>query len=385
MLESDSSYVMFSVFWSALYLGVAAMSGVQQEVARAAHPATDSPSNSVLRTFTLWASGAVVILSVAVAVFFGGAVLPGNPPALAVVLAVGLVGYLANAVLSGVLYGLRLWAPVAALIVIDVALRAVLVISGFALQLPTIGLALLVALPFGASFATVWLWVRRRVIGAYRLDVSFGRLATHVVGTVAAAAAAGVMITGLPMLIGVTSTTDAATTTGALILAITLTRAPIVVPVIALQSFLISTVFRGGRVLPGKLLRLLALSLAGVAALAGIGWFIGPPLISWVSAGRFEIHGWMAAAIVASAGLVAAMCVTGPALIAARRHGINVVGWVIAAGSTILVLLLNIDVEIRVALALVAAPTAGLIVHAVALLHSGVNRTAEQDRLPDGE
>ena len=53
LLTDEAAYVAFSVFWSTLYLGVSAMSGVQQEVTRAAHPAAHEPPNAVLRTFTL--------------------------------------------------------------------------------------------------------------------------------------------------------------------------------------------------------------------------------------------------------------------------------------------------------------------------------------------
>lgn len=371
MLADDVTYVAFTVFWSTLYFGVSTMSGIQQEVARAAQPVVDEPPSAVLRTFTLWAVLVVTAAAVVVAVLFGDTILPGSVPQLAAVLTIGLVGYLANSVLSGVLYGLRRWGPVAALVVLDVAIRALLVIVGFAAQLPTIWLALLVALPFGAAFGIVWLWVRRTVIGSFRLDVALGRLTTHVLGTVGASAASGVMITGLPMLIGVTAAGASTVTVGSLILAITLTRAPIVIPVIALQSFLITAVFRGGHVRPGRLLRILGVALGGIVILAAVGWLIGPPLISWISAGRFAIDGWMAATIVASGGLVAAMCVTGPALISARRHLGNVVGWALAAVLTAVALLLPLELETRVGVALMVPPAIGLVVHAVSLLRPG--------------
>ena len=376
MLADESTYVAFTVFWSTLYFGVSAMSGVQQEVARAAAPVVNEPPSATLRNFTLAAAGAVSIVSALIAFFFGDQILSGGRLQLAVILAVGFVGYLANSVLSGVLYGLSKWRPIGELVVIDVAIRALLVILGFAIQAPVAVLALGVVVPFGAAFGIVWLRVRRAVVGHYRLDVSFARLTTHVVGTVGAAAATGVMITGLPMLIGFTSTGDSVAAVGSLILAITLTRAPIVIPVIALQSYLISAVFRGGRVRPARLLRLLAGALAGIVVLAAIGAFIGPPLIEWISLGRFEITGWIAAAIVASAGLVAAMCVTGPALIAMRAHLDNVIGWAVAAALTVVALLLPLPLDARVGVALIAPSVVGLTLHSVALVRRGRRFTA---------
>lgn len=368
MLAGRSTYVAFSVFWSTLFLGISAMSGVQQEVTRAARPATNEPPSPVLRRFAIWSGGIVAVAAVVVAVLFGGKVMPTAVASFAGVLVIAFVGYLANAVLSGVLYGLNRWTPIAALIILDAAIRSVLVVSGFVLQLDTQWLALFVALPFGTSFGLVWLWIRRSVIGAYRLDVPLRGLARHTLSTVGASVASGVMITGLPMLIGLTSAQDSASAVGSLLLAITLTRAPIVVPVIAVQSFLISAVFRDGRVGPGRLLRLLGVALAAVVVIAGIGGLIGPPLVAWFSAGRFSVTGLTAALIVMSAGLVAAMCVTGPALIAARRHVANVIGWVVAATATVVMLLLPLELTPRAGAALVVPPLLGLLLHAVALL-----------------
>lgn len=371
MLTDESAYIAFTVFWSTLYFGIAAMSGIQQEIARAAAPVVDEPPSATLRNFTLAAAGTVTLAAGALAYFFGDQILPGDRLQLAVLLAIGFVGFLANTVLGGVLYGMSKWRPVAELIVIDGGIRAILVISGFAAQVPLSVLALGVVFPFGAAFGVVWVRFRGEVVGHYRLDVSFRRLTTHVIGTVGAATATGVMITGLPMLIGLTSAGEPEAAVGSLILAITLTRAPIVIPVIALQSFLISAVFRGGRVQPGRLLRMLSVALAGIAALAAVGALIGPPLIEWISIGRFEVTGWMAATIVASAGLVGAMCVTGPALIAVRGHLANVIGWAIAAALTVGALLLPFPLDARVGLALLLPPLIGLAFHSVALVRRG--------------
>lgn len=363
-----AAYVAFTTFWSTLYLGVAAMSGIQQEVTRASRPAADEPPSAVLRNFALISLAVAVAVSAVVGLLVAPGVLPSAPIVFAAALAVGLGGYLATAVLSGVLYGLSLWRAVAGIIIADAALRTVLLLVGFALGLPIAVLALLVAAPFGLAFVLTWLAVRGRVIGRFRLDVGLARLSAHALGTVLAAAASGVMITGLPMLIGVTSAGVPAAEVGAVLLTITLTRAPIVVPVIALQSFLISAVFRGGRVAPARLLRVIAVLLLVVAALSGLAAAVGPPIVSFVSAGAYEIAPALAAAIVFSAGLVAAMSVTGPALIAARRHTENLVGWAVAAALTVAIILLPLGLDVRVGIAVTAPPVLGLLVHVGALL-----------------
>ena len=71
----------------------------------------------------------------------------------------------------------------------------------------------------------------------------------------------------------------------------------------------------------------------------------------------------MMAAITAGAGLVAMMCVTGPALMAERRHVPYVAGWVVVAVLTVACLAVPISLEPRLALALLAPPLVGLLVH----------------------
>lgn len=376
LLEDERTYIAFSVFWSTMYLGVSAMSGIQQEVSRASHPdsATSAPT---LRTFAFWASGAAVVLAVVVAVLFGGSVLPGSEPQFAMALAIGLVGYVLTAALGGVLYGLQLWRAVAFAAVADAVIRAALVIAGFAFNLPIVALAVLVACPFFLSFALTWLVFRHKVVGAFRLDVGLRHLTRNAASTVVAASASGLMISGLAMLIGLTSAAEPPNTTAGLLLAITVTRAPIVVPIIALQSFLISTVFRGERgVHPARLLRILGVSLIAITGLAVIGWIIGPWIIALISSGRYAIDGWTAAVIVMSAGLVAAMCLTGPALIAVRRHVDNTAGWIVAALLTVLALMLPLGAA-RVPIALTVPAIIGLAIHTFALL-----RLSRSDKEP---
>ena len=250
LLADDASYVTFSVYWSTLYLCVAALSGVQQEITRAARPVVDEPPTAVLPQFTLITAAVAVTIVAVIASVFGAAILPGPTLFLTVALSVGVVGYLLIAVLTGVLYGLRLWTAVAWTTVLDAGLRALFVLGALAAGWTPEAVALAVSLPFGLAFLVVWLWTRRRVVGAFRLDVRLRRLLVHVAGTVVAAAAMGVMLNGMPLLLGITAGAADAGDTSALaglILAITLTRAPIVVPLLALQSYLISLMRGGGR------------------------------------------------------------------------------------------------------------------------------------------
>ncbi|MBW9111859.1 hypothetical protein [Microbacterium ureisolvens] len=368
LLPSQSTYVSFSVFWSTLYLWVAALAGIQQEVSRATHPADGARQHaSPLRRFAGFAAVIVATGAVAFGLLLGNVIIPGAAMWLAVALPLGVAGYVLSAALGGVLYGLRLWTAVAFTTILDALLRAILVLPALAAHVSVPLLALLVALPFGIAFTLTWLVFRRQVIGRFALDVGIRGLFVNSSSTVIAATASGLMISGLPMLIGATSAQVSASVTGALILTITLTRAPIVIPVIALQSFLIAAVFKDTKLSRGSLKRIVAIGASAMAILVAGGWIIGPFVVSFISGSRFTIDGWLVGVIVLSAGLTATMCITGPALIALRRHRANLAGWVIAALLTLGALVVPSPQDVRISIALIAPVTVGLAVHTFAL------------------
>lgn len=368
LLDDADQYIAFSVFWSALYLAVTALSGIQQEITRAAHPATHEPPSRTLRDFTLVVIAAVVLTVAVLTATLGTLVFPSQTWMLSAWLAVGLVGYVLTAALAGVFYGLSLWREIAALTIIDAVIRAALVVAGLLLGWDAVWIAALVAVPFVLAFGLMWLATRRRVVGAFRLDVGWRRLVAHSSGTIVAAAATGVMITGLPLLLRLTTQgTDAAALAG-VILAITITRAPFIVPLMALQSYLI-TVFRGARrSLARPVLRAVAVGAGVTVVAAAAGWLVGPWLVHLVSGGRYAVPAGLMAAIVASACLVALLAITGPALLSRRRHVPYVAGWVVAAATTLVLLVLPLPLEPRLVAALLAPPVVGLAVHVGAIL-----------------
>ena len=103
--------------------------------------------------------------------------------------------------------------------------------------------------------------------------------------------------------------------------------------------------------------------MTGVFAIAA--WLWGPAVIDFISQGRFVVEPYTAAVVVVSAGLVASMCITGPALLARAQHRWFVGGWVLAAVATIVLLALPIDSEAKATAALLVAPALGVIVHVV--------------------
>ncbi|MET0862058.1 MAG: hypothetical protein ABW091_13635 [Microbacterium sp.] len=383
LLASDESYITFSVYWSTMYLFVAALSGVQQEITRGAREVDGGAPRSPLGRYTIIVAAVSLSAVIVMAALLGPLILPGSTVVLAAALGVGVIGYILVAVLGGVLYGLRLWAAVAALTISDALFRAVLVVVGLLAGWSAELIAFAISIPFGLAFLAVWLGVRRAVSGRVVLDVPLRRMLTNTLGTVLAAAAMGVLMNGLPTLLGITSREADPAVLAGLILAITVTRAPIVVPLLALQSYFLSILRGRGPVLRRRIFIALGVTAAGVAVLSCAAALVGPWAIGVISGGRFTISAAMMATITAGAGLVAMMCITGPALLAQDRHVPYAAGWVVAAALTPIALLLPIALDARVALTLLVPPVVGLTVHLVAIWQApGTDRAMPLEERP---
>lgn len=371
-LDDPHEYLAFSVFWSTLFLFVSGVSGVQQEVSRATHPAVDAPKSRTLGTFALGAVGVLAVVAVLVGFALATSAFAAAPVDLTFWFGVGLIGYLFFAVLGGILYGLERWRTIALVTVADAVVRALFVTVGLVLGLPTAPLAAGIALPFGLVAAGVWAVVRGRVAHGYTVDVGVRQISLNALGTAIGAGAMGILVTGLPLLLRTAMPGADAAALAGLILVITVTRAPLIIPLMALQSFLI-VVFRKGIVHPWAVLSRYLLLLAAVtAALAVAAWLWLPSLIAWLSQDRFHADPWVCAIVVVSGGLVGAICITGPALLARSRHAWFVAGWVVAAGVTIALLAIPAPMTTRVALALLVPPVVGVVIHVL-----GVRRPVE--------
>ena len=368
-----ADYQAYAVFWATLYLIVAALAGMQQEVARAtvALPAEAPEQVNRARTFGLAAAGVVVVAILATAPLWVGWVFPGHGWELVLPLTAGAGGYALMAALGGTLQGLSRWRATALLISVDAALRLLAVGVALLFTDALVVLAWAAALPFGASIALLWPVMRPRVVGRAQLDVGYRRLAWNVARTVTAATATGVMVSGFPLLYSLGAAGEPREIVAMVILATTLLRAPLVVISQAVQNWLLVR-FRDE---PTGAARLLASVLAGLGALAvllgALGWFLGPPVWSWLFPGEPVPGSFLVAALIVSSALVGAQVTTGSALLARNRHHSFTVGWVVAALVTIVAVVLPLAAEPLAVTALLAGPAAGLVVHLVALAVPG--------------
>ena len=361
---SPEGYAEFSVLWSVLYLLIALLAGVQQEVARSASPAPPDvagDASAARRLAAVWACGAAVVVLVAGVPLVAAAV--GRSAAAAVpAVAVAVAGYAVVAVLSGLLAGVERWRWLALLMVLDGLIRLVVVLVLLLAGADVSVLMWGVAAPFVLVPLLVAPGLRRVLSGRVRLDVPLGPLGWNSARAVLAAAAGGLMISGFPLLLAVTSPEASKEAIAGVNLAINLVRAPLVVVVLALQSYLVVR-FRAAGAHSGPLLVRLLTGLAGVTCLAALAAAVIGPLVLRQFGPAYDLPGWFLGVLVAGSGALGALCVTGALVLARADHGRFLGGWAVAAAVTVLALLLPLDLQQRVAAALVIGPAAGLLGH----------------------
>jgi hypothetical protein len=364
-LAEPSDYAWFATFWSTLFLVVGALAGLQQEVTRASSSRSVVGDRASFPAFiTVAALTAAVALLATVPLWTN---LIGSEPAVIVAMIVGCATYCVVAGVAGALYGARAWVPIAMLIAVDGVLR----LAGVGLALAFAGpedrgaLALAVVAPFPLALALVMPFAAVRLRGV-RADVGLVRLSGNTVVAVLAAAASAALISGFPALVAATSPGLSAAALAPILLALMLTRAPIVIPAMALQSLLVVRFRDAARATP--VLLAVAAVLVGTAALAALAAFVGPALLAAFFGRDYVTDGAVLAALVGSSGLIAAVVVGGAGLLAASRHGVYVAGWAAAAAVTVAALALPLDAVPRILAAAIAGPIVGMVLQVLALL-----------------
>ena len=283
-------------------------------------------------------------------------------------LVVGAVGSTLIAVLTGLCYGLHRWRAIAAFIVSDALLRGAFIAVALALNTGVVGLAWAIAAPFAVVFAVACVVVAPAAHRDLALDADSRRLARNSLSTVGAAIAAALMGSGLPLVLGVTSSRTDPALLASLILGITLLRAPLMIPLLAMQSYLIVTFRDAPAVVAARLVRWIAALLGATGVLAVAAALLGPAVLDWLYRGRYHLDAAECALILVSAGLTAVLFLTGPAVLARSAHGWYAAGWAAASAAMIGMLVLPVADPARILVAICAAPVVGIIVHVSALM-----------------
>jgi hypothetical protein len=369
----------FMVYWSALYWVYGALTGVQQETVRTVRAArlegvTDGAGATGSRVRVIpWglATGAVLAACLLATYPLWSPRLAGDDsPASALLIAAGCLLFSGLAANVGAFTGLGVWPLVGGLNAADGVARATFI----ALALTVVGGAARLQAAEAAAItgAGVWLvfWLfSRRVRSVWHLrgDATPREYPRLMAQTVLANAASFSLVVGYPTVLALMLTPAQIDAAAGLLFAISMTRAPLMMPINAFQGMVVAK-FVGGGTGRVKLLALLAGAVgAGGVALAALVAWIGPWLLGYL---RPEYH--LSAGVLAGLTLAAAMLglvfLTGSVVLAMKRHGPYLLGWALAIGVSVAVLATGLSLETRVIVSLMSGPALGAAVHAAAIL-----------------
>jgi O-antigen/teichoic acid export membrane protein len=365
-----AGFSIFSVFWGAFGLVTGAANGLLQEATREVRSVGEAEVVSGPRTHPMRVAATVgVVAAIVIAAsspLWSGHVFVESQWLSVALLSVGLAGFCLHATLLGMLAGVGRWTQYGALMVTDAGMRVAVAVATFLIGWGLVGY--LWATVAGAVAWLILLIASPSTRAAASLLTSGGtttflRGAAH---SVAAAGASAILVMGFPVLLKATSG-DLGATGGVVILAVTLTRAPLLVPLTAMQGNLIAHFVdqRSDR------LRALVAPAVFVAALGAVGVALagvfGPWLLRVAFGEEYRAGGALLAWLTTAAIVMALLTLTGAAAVAAALHRAYAAGWISATVASMLLLLLPLGLETRTVIALLCGPLVGIAVHLGAL------------------
>ncbi len=365
-----TGFSVFGVFWGAFGLVTGAANGLLQEATREVRSSRHSGLGTGPSTHPMRVAAAA---GVAAAALIAGTAPLWAPHVFAeqrwlsvALLAVGLAGFCLHATLLGMLAGTGNWTQYGSLMVTDAVIRVAVAAAAFVL-----GWGLAGFLWATVAGAVAWLLVlvvsvSARSAAGLRTAGSPSTFLNGAMHSIAAAGASAILVMGFPVLLKATSG-ELGAAGGVVILAVTLTRAPLLVPLTAMQGNLIAYFVdhRGARLkaLRAPFFAVLAIGGIGVAA-AGL---LGPWLLRVAFGPEYQTGGALLAWLTAGAVSIALLTVTGAATVAAALQRAYAIGWIGATVAAAVVLSLPMALETKTVLALLCGPLAGIAVHLAAL------------------
>lgn len=367
----------FLTFWSTLFAALGVLTGISVETTRAvsavshdtARARATGPRVGVAGTATGLAFAALLA---AAAPWWGPAVFGEHAVLLALLVALGCAGCAVHASVTGALAGAGRWQVYARLVGGESSVRLVLVVAAGLAGASVVGWGAGAAV---AAFTAVGFLIASRQARSavqVRADVPVRPYVGRLLAAAVASGSSAVLVIGFPTLLAATTDAAAFTHAAPLLLALTLTRAPLMIPLNAFQGVAV-THFVQHRERGLRALLPIARVVVPVGALGALAaWLVGPALMELIGDGpAYRVAGPVLALLTLAATGLAMLTLTGAVCQALTRHGAFVSGWLTALAVAIGLLLLPGSLETRASVALLAGPVAGIVVHLVALRPTG--------------
>ena len=395
---NGSELTEFLLFWAALFTVTGIITGIQPEITRAVGTArTRAVADRALanraasggaasaegsapqgaRVVTVTAAlgaiaGALVLVS---SPLWAGQQIPHSAAVGVTVMAVGVFLYALQATMSGVTAGEDRWYLFAAVGGLESAGRLILMLAA-ALMIPSLaGLEVATVVPMGLWLILAFVTFSGRRLWVARADVPARRLITNILWSFLSSAAAAVLMMGFPNVLKASGAAESEPVVlGTLILAISITRSPIMIPLQAFQGVAVSA-FLKQRHRPVAAFIKPAAAVVAVGAVGALAaYLVGPLLFRLIyppaagaeSAYEAAASGITLGALVFASALLALMTLSGNMALAVNQHRIYLAGWVVAAAVTLsLAFLVPAPLVPRAIVALAVGPVCGFVVHMV--------------------
>ncbi len=361
----------FLVFWALLFACFGVLGGVQNEATRAVRVARTTPPGAGSRARVLPVAlligatlGAVLLVT---APAWAQSLFGSHAAILTVTLTLAVIAFSGHSAVAGALSGAGAW-PVYARLVGTEAVVRFLLVGAVAL----VGVRLVGVEIASAGAAATWIGFfalssRARAAQHADADVDTRDYLRRTAQAMLASAASAALLVGFPVLLRLTTPTQEFALAAPLILAVSMTRAPLIMPLTAYQGVAI-THFLSRRHEGVKPLARIGGAILGVGLIGAIlAAALGPWIMRTLFGAAYDVNGLLLGALTGAAALLAVLTLTGAAVLALDRHRAYAAGWGLATLTTCSVLLLPLDLEPRVVLALALGPLVGIAVHAVAL------------------
>lgn len=391
----------FVAYWGLFFALTGVLGGLMQETTRAvgaaetagtsrgSSPAAAEKTVAARPLFVSFGVAAITFVVMAASGPLWAPLVVKEHTGLAILLmAAGLALYSMQATTSGLLSGRELWGPYAALIMIDILVRVVLAVVAWYLRWDIVAWLIITILGTVSWLLLATFSPATRHALTARADVPVRRFIPLMLTAMGASGASAVLVTGFPTIVKIAGEkvteasgivadlsssqhsgafTAAVTITG-IAYAVTLTRAPLLMP---LEKFQNAIIVHFVQHRSEGVLAALAKPLGALVAFGAFGsalaWLIGPWIMTVILDESYYVTGPVLAALTLGATLTAVLMVTGSVTLAVEQHRMYLLGWLAATVIACGVLFVPVHLSIRTAGAIALGSAVGIVIHILAL------------------
>lgn len=360
----------FLVFWGLLFFLFGTLGGLQSAVTRSVHVArTSEPAPAaadhgalVLRHGLLVGGALAAAVAVTSPAWAHTVLGPAPYPRVALVV-LGTLAFAGHSSVAGSLAGRGNWSDYSRLVGAEALMRLVLVAAVGLAGASLMGLQIATTAA-AATWLLLTLVPQIRATRRQRADTAGPAFLRASWQAMVGAASSAALVVGFPVLLRVTTPQETFELAAPILLAIQLTRAPLLIPLNAYQGVAI-THFLSHRDQGARPLLRLAGVIGAVGAVGAVAAaLVGPWLMEVVREG-YRVDPVVLGGLTLTAALVALLTLTGAATLALGGHRAYALGWLTATVCSALVLLLPGSVAARTVASLAVGPVFGVLVHVV--------------------